>query len=241
VKTFKEFFMESVDDQLITMHKTMQKRREMRGKALQVVDAPPVMTPGYLKDYNPSLIAKGLRRYYKKMIVDYYSRIFKTFKDKIEPISQQGQWQMDPVKMAERSTRFHFGRGGYNLSGFNFDERYGFTDEDRQMNNILVNKMYETVHDTLPKLLGNKAKKIELKIDSDPWYTGLTTIAILIYWNQEKNLQEKSVHDAVRPGILKRQTKGKMTCAKARALKSKQKNKGNNTAKAAQRYLNYHC
>ena len=52
---------------------------------------------------------------------------------------------------------------------------------------------------------------------------------------------EKSVHDAVRPGILKRQTKGKMTCAKARALKSKQKNKGNNTARASQRFLNYHC
>jgi hypothetical protein len=54
-------------------------------------------------------------------------------------------------------------------------------------------------------------------------------------------LKEKSVHDPVRPGILKRQVKGKMTCSKARSLKSKQKNKGNNTAKAAQRYLNYHC
>lgn len=53
--------------------------------------------------------------------------------------------------------------------------------------------------------------------------------------------QEKSIHDPVRPGILKRQVKGKMTCSKARGLKSKQKNKGNNTAKAAQRYLNYHC
>ena len=53
--------------------------------------------------------------------------------------------------------------------------------------------------------------------------------------------KKKSIHDPVRPGILKRQTKGKMTCSKARALKSKQKNKGNNTAKAAQRYLNYHC
>jgi hypothetical protein len=51
--------------------------------------------------------------------------------------------------------------------------------------------------------------------------------------------EKKSVHDPVRPGILKRQTKGKMTCSKARALKSKQKNKGNNTAKAAQRFLNY--
>lgn len=55
------------------------------------------------------------------------------------------------------------------------------------------------------------------------------------------NLIEKSIHDPVRPGILKRQVKGKMTCSKARSLKSKQKNKGNNTAKAAQRYLNYHC
>ena len=59
--------------------------------------------------------------------------------------------------------------------------------------------------------------------------------------SQRKDLQEKSIHDPVRPGILKRQTKGKMTCFKARALKAKQKNKGNHTAKAAQRYLNYHC
>ena len=54
-------------------------------------------------------------------------------------------------------------------------------------------------------------------------------------------LEKKSIHDPVRPGILKRQTTGKLTCTKARALKAKQKNKGNNTAKAAQRYLNYHC
>jgi len=52
---------------------------------------------------------------------------------------------------------------------------------------------------------------------------------------------EKSIHDPVRPGILKRQIKGKITCSKARSLKSKQKNKGNNTAKAAQRFINYHC
>jgi len=58
---------------------------------------------------------------------------------------------------------------------------------------------------------------------------------------REYYIQEKSIHDPVRPGILKRQVKGKMTCSKARSLKSKQKNKGNNTAKAAQRYLNYHC
>ena len=56
-----------------------------------------------------------------------------------------------------------------------------------------------------------------------------------------EELLEKSIHDPVRPGILKRQTKGKLTCTKARTLKGKQKNKGNNTAKAAQRYLNYHC
>lgn len=49
------------------------------------------------------------------------------------------------------------------------------------------------------------------------------------------------IHDPVRPGILKRQIKGKVTCAKARALKAKQKNKGNNTAKACQRFCNYHC
>ena len=53
--------------------------------------------------------------------------------------------------------------------------------------------------------------------------------------------EKKSIHDPVRPGILKRQVKGKMSCSKARGIKSKQKNKGNNTAKAAQRYLNYHC
>lgn len=53
--------------------------------------------------------------------------------------------------------------------------------------------------------------------------------------------EKKSIHNPVRPGILKRQVKGKMTCSKARTIKSKQKNKGNNTAKAAQRFLNYHC
>lgn len=52
---------------------------------------------------------------------------------------------------------------------------------------------------------------------------------------------EENKHKPVRPGILKRQIKGKITCTKARALKSKQKNKGNNTAKGAQRFLNYHC
>lgn len=50
-----------------------------------------------------------------------------------------------------------------------------------------------------------------------------------------------SIHEPVRPGILKNQIKGKVTCSKASALKAKQKDKSNNTAKAAQRFLNYHC
>ena len=48
-------------------------------------------------------------------------------------------------------------------------------------------------------------------------------------------------YKARHPGILKRQIKGKITCSKARNLKSKQKNKGSLTAKASQRFLNYHC
>ena len=53
---------------------------------------------------------------------------------------------------------------------------------------------------------------------------------------------EENIDKPVRPGILKRQLKGKVTCSKARRLKSQQKNKGNNTAKAAQRFINYrHC
>ena len=84
----------------------------------------------------------------------------------------------------------------------------------------------------------NKAKKrgkVSSKWKNDPKYRKQMK-------KQAKKISsEKSVHDPVRPGILKRQTKGKLTCTKARSLKSKQKNKGNNTAKAAQRYLNYHC
>jgi hypothetical protein len=48
---------------------------------------------------------------------------------------------------------------------------------------------------------------------------------------------EKSIDEPRHPGILKRQVKGKLTCSKARRLKGK----GGLTAKAAQRYLNYHC
>jgi len=55
------------------------------------------------------------------------------------------------------------------------------------------------------------------------------------------SVTEKNIHDPVRPGILKRQIKGKVTCSKARALKARTKDKGSNTAKAAQRFQNYHC
>jgi len=55
------------------------------------------------------------------------------------------------------------------------------------------------------------------------------------------NEAKKMDHKARHPGILKRQIKGKITCSKARALKSRQKNKGSLTAKGAQRFLNYHC
>ena len=60
-------------------------------------------------------------------------------------------------------------------------------------------------------------------------------------FNSLYNLIMEGIHDPVRPGILKRQIKGKVTCSKARSLKIQQKNKGNNTAKACQRFLNYHC
>jgi hypothetical protein len=50
-------------------------------------------------------------------------------------------------------------------------------------------------------------------------------------------IAEKNIDAPRHPGILKRQVKGKLTCAKARSLKGK----GGLTAKASQRYLNYHC
>ena len=53
-------------------------------------------------------------------------------------------------------------------------------------------------------------------------------------------LYEKSVHDPVKPGILK-QRLGNLSCSKVRSAKSKLKNKGTHYAKALQRYLNYHC
>ena len=53
-------------------------------------------------------------------------------------------------------------------------------------------------------------------------------------------LNEKSIHDPVKPGILKKRL-GKLSCSKVRSAKSKLKNKGTHYAKALQRYLNYHC
>lgn len=52
--------------------------------------------------------------------------------------------------------------------------------------------------------------------------------------------KKKNIHAPRNPGILKRRIKGKITCSKARSLKSSTKNKGSKTAKAAQRFLNYH-
>ncbi len=49
--------------------------------------------------------------------------------------------------------------------------------------------------------------------------------------------KKDNIHEPRHPGILKRQTKGKVTCSKARNLKRK----GGLTGKAAQRFLNYHC
>jgi len=54
-------------------------------------------------------------------------------------------------------------------------------------------------------------------------------------------ITEKNIDAPRHPGILKRQIKGKVTCSKARALKARTKDKGSNTAKAAQRFQNYHC
>jgi len=53
-------------------------------------------------------------------------------------------------------------------------------------------------------------------------------------------IAEKSIHDPVNPGILKKRI-GKLSCTVVRQEKSKLKDKGTPYAKALQRYLNYHC
>lgn len=68
----------------------------------------------------------------------------------------------------------------------------------------------------------------------DPqYYTKLSQV--------EQSGEDEEDHKPRNPGILKRRIKGKITCSKARSLKSGTKNKGSDTAKAAQRFLNYHC
>lgn len=72
------------------------------------------------------------------------------------------------------------------------------------------------------------------------YYTRLKALESDCKKSPEEDTED--IHKPVRPGILKRAAGGgKLTCAKARGVKARQKNKGNNTAKAAQRYLNYHC
>ena len=56
----------------------------------------------------------------------------------------------------------------------------------------------------------------------------------------EKAEDAEDKHKASKPGILSNQIKGKVTCSKAKSLKSSTKDKGSHTAKAAQRFINYH-
>jgi len=56
----------------------------------------------------------------------------------------------------------------------------------------------------------------------------------------EKAEDAEDKHKASKPGILSNQIKGKVTCSKAKSLKSSIKDKGSHTAKAAQRFMNYH-
>lgn len=57
----------------------------------------------------------------------------------------------------------------------------------------------------------------------------------------EQILEEKKEisHQPVRPGILKRQITGTLSCPKVKKFLSKQKDKGSNSSKAARRFLNY--
>ena len=52
--------------------------------------------------------------------------------------------------------------------------------------------------------------------------------------------EKKNIHEPVKPGILKKRL-GNLTCTKVRQYRQGLKNKGTHHAKAAQRYLNYHC
>lgn len=52
--------------------------------------------------------------------------------------------------------------------------------------------------------------------------------------------EKKNIHEPVKPGILKKRL-GNLTCTKVRQYRQGLKDKGTHHAKAAQRYLNYHC
>ena len=82
-------------------------------------------------------------------------------------------------------------------------------------------------------------EELKLGIETEREHTNYKVIATII---AKQHLAEdaEDIHKPVRPGILKRAAGGgKLTCSKAKQVKSKQKNKGNNTAKAAQRFCNY--
>jgi hypothetical protein len=96
-------------------------------------------------------------------------------------------------------------------------------------------------------------EELKLGIEVEREHTNYKAIATIIakqhlaedphYYSKLKTTHSEDaedIHKPVRPGILKRAAGGgKLTCAKAKQVKAKQKNKGNNTAKAAQRFCNY--
>lgn len=102
---------------------------------------------------------------------------------------------------------------------------YGIAKEMYRLANEKLGPLFSDAHQTADatRIWSSLLKSGEAKRDGDRY------------------VMTEDIHDPVRPGILKRQIPGKITCTKARALKAKQKNKGNNTAKAAQRFINYHC
>ena len=94
-------------------------------------------------------------------------------------------------------------------------------------------------------------KGIEVELEHTP-YKSVATIIAKQHLAEDPNYYTKlakihedeeaeDIHKPRNPGILKRRIKGKVTCSKARKVKSGTKNKGSDTAKAAQRFLNYHC
>ena len=102
-------------------------------------------------------------------------------------------------------------------------------------------------YEKLAKIEGNKApgedeeRRLDDKCRKGYYRKGTKLKGGVRVNNCVKQEDAEDIHQPVRPGILKRQIKGKVTCSKARALKSKQENKGNNTAKGAQRFINYNC